>query len=335
MLSGGGHHSLNFCDVISLDNLFAAWREFRRGKRSKSDVSFFELNLEENLIVLHECLTRGRWQPDLYRAFFVRDPKLRKIHKASVRDRILYQAVYRKLYQVFDPTFLHDSYSSRFGKGTHAGFRRLEQFAKKVTRNFRRQAFCLKCDVRKFFDSVNHNVLLGLIGKKITDRKSLELIRQIVCSFEVSPGKGLPLGNVTSQLFANIYLNKLDKFVKHKLKQKYYIRYCDDFIILSPDKSELFLTLRYIVIYLKSVLNLDLHPNKIYIRKISQGVDFLGYVSLPHRTVLRTKTRRRIMRLVDTKNMSSYFGLLSHCRGRKIKREILEKLKHKALSDKL
>ncbi|TAK57617.1 hypothetical protein EPO17_01545, partial [Patescibacteria group bacterium] len=326
--------SIDFCDVISVENLFIAWRVFSKGKRSKRDVTLFELNLEDNLFSLHRRLVSGEWRPEPYKVFFVQDPKLRRIHKATVADRVLYQAVYQALYPIFDKHFIHDSYASRNFKGTHRGVVRFEIFARKVTENYRRPAFVLKCDIRKFFDSIDHVVLSQLIGQKISDVKFLALLNKIIGSFETTPGRGLPLGNVTSQIFANIYLNELDQFIKHILKERYYIRYCDDFVILSHDKGRLEEIVRYIVLFLREELKLELHPKKVTIQKVSHGTDFLGYVSLPRYRILRTKTKNRmygkIVEMVEMvksgkmeknrfeNSLASYTGILSHCKGRKI-----------------
>ena len=335
---GGGRHSLNYYDVICVENLFLAWEEFRKGKRAKSDVAKFELNLEESIFDLHKKLLSGNWEPDPYQVFFVQDPKLREIHKASVRDRILYQAVYRKLYQIFDRHFVSDSYSSRKEKGTHKGVERLAEFSRKISKNHTTGGYVLKCDIRKFFDSIDHKILLGLIADKIDDQKLFLLIQKIVSSFEKVAGKGLPLGNVTSQLFANIYLNELDQFIKHSLKAKFYARYCDDFVVGSESFEYLKLCLVKIQRFCGEKLSLEIHPRKIFLQKINRGVDFLGYVCLPHRKVLRTKTKRRMLNKIDNlkfeltqgkitkekfeQSVQSYFGVLSHCKGDKIKNQI-------------
>ncbi len=311
-----------------------AWRRFSKGKRSKKDVALFELHLEDNIFLLHQKLVSDEWKPDPYKIFFVQDPKLRRIHKASVADRVLYQAMYQVVYQIFDKHFIYDSYASRNFKGTHRGVKRFQTFAGKVSGNHRRPAFVLKCDIRRFFDSVDHTILLRLIEQRISDKELLRLLENIIGSFETIHGKGLPLGNVTSQILANIYLNELDQFVKHTLKARYYIRYCDDFVILSADVSKLKEFVQYIVQFLDERLKLKLHPNKVTIRKISQGTDFLGYVSLPNYCVLRTKTKNRMykkikvmagmvragkMEKVYFKNsLASYTGMLKHCKGEKI-----------------
>ncbi len=275
--------------------------------------------MEDNLFQLHQELKDKTYRPDSYLAFYVQDPKLRHIHKASVRDRVLHQAVFRVLYPIFDKGFIYDSYSSRLGKGTHIAVERLGIFLRKLSRNYRKPIFALKCDISKFFDSIDQQTLLNLIKNKIFDPSAVWLIEKIVKSFQKNPDKGLPLGNVTSQLFANIYLNELDQFAKHKLKIKHYLRYCDDFIILSGKKDNFAEIIDKISRFLAENLNLTLHPNKIIIRRFSQGIDFLGYVSRPYCVVLRTKTKRRMFRKINKTNLQSYLGLLKHCRGHKLK----------------
>ncbi|MFA6340766.1 MAG: reverse transcriptase domain-containing protein [Candidatus Paceibacterota bacterium] len=329
---------MNFCDVISIDNLFLAWKNFSLGKKSKPEVAHFELELEENLFDLHQELLSEAWKPRPYVKFSVCDPKLREIHKADIRDMILYQAVYQSLYQIFDPIFIFDSYSSRKTKGTHAGIERFVEFSRKVSSNYRAGGYALKCDIRKFFDSIDHKILLGLMRKRISDKKLMTIIEKIIFSFEKSSGKGLPLGNVTSQLFSNIYLNELDQFIKHELKARYYIRYCDDFVILSDSLEFLGLCLERIRHFCQKELLLELHPDKVHTRKLNSGVDFLGYICLPHRKVLRTKTKNRILNKIkelkesfdkrETSQeklgevISSYSGMLGHCRGEKTKEQI-------------
>ena len=263
---------------------------------------------------------------------------MRRIHEPSVRDRVLYQAIYKALYQTFDKSFIYDVFSSRNFRGTHAGVKRFTIFSRKVSSNFTRSVFVLKCDIRKFFDSIDHSILFGLISKKISDEKLLNLIRQIIDSFHHTSGKGLPLGNVTSQLFANIHMNEFDQFVKHALKAKYYIRYCDDFVILHQSKKHLLFLISKVQSFLKETLLLELHPNKVSVRKIHSGIDFLGYVSLPHYKVLRTKTKNRILKKIARlkcfyekelitrecfeQSIQSYLGVLAHCKSEKIRDQI-------------
>ncbi len=205
---------------------------------------------------------------------------------------------------------------------------RLETFITKASRNNTRLIYALKCDVKKFFDSIDQDILLRIISAKIQDSETLQLVTQIVRSFEKQPGVGLPLGNVTSQLFANIYLNVLDQFLKHRLKVRYYVRYCDDFIILGDDPAALAEAVGEINDFLKHRLNLSLHPRKITIRKHRQGIDFLGYVILPHHRVLRTRTKRRIFKKaghgMSSHSLQSYLGIFSHAAGRGLKRKLLQ-----------
>lgn len=322
---GGGISSKHiFEEIISLENLFLAWREFRRGKRQKFEVQQFEFNLEDNLFQLHNELKEKTYQPLPHQSFYVSDPKLRHIHKAHIRDRVLHQAVFRILYPIFDKLFIYDSYSSRSNKGTHAAVNRLEIFLRATSKNYQFKVFGLKCDIRKFFDSIDQKILSHLIKKEVFDTDVLWLVEKIIKSFKGDTGVGLPLGNVTSQLFANIYLNELDQFIKQKLKIKFYVRYCDDFLIIAPDGNfkNLINTIRD---FLAHELKLELHPHKLIISSYHQGIDFLGYVLRPYHRILRTKTKKRLFKKINEENLSSYLGILKHCNSFKIKKEI-EKL---------
>ena len=234
------------------------------------------------------------------------------------------------LVRVFEPQLIHDLYSSRLGKGTHAGVNAVASMARKVGKNNTKPCWALKCDVRKFYDSVDHACLLTLIGKKVGNDASMSLVKEVIESFhcEGTPGRGLPIGNLTSQVFTNIYLNELDQFIKHALRVKRYARFADDFVLLSNSKSDLEADLARIQSFLAEQLKLELHPHKISVRPLAQGIDFLGYVILPHHRVLRTTTKRRMLRKVSERHrayfkgtvagdslnqtMQSYLGMLSH-----------------------
>ncbi len=301
----------------------------------------FEFNLEDNLFQLHQELTNKTYQHSHYTSFVIRDPKIRRIHKFFVRDRVLHHAVFRILYPLFDRGFVFDSYSCRLNKGAHCAVERLEKFCRKLSKNNSKNIFVLKCDIEKFFDSVDQKILLMLIKKKVKDKNAIWLINKILQSFEKNKGKGLPLGNVTSQLFANIYLNEFDQFVKHHLKIKYYLRYCDDFVILHEKRSGLMGVINIIDGYLQEKLRLKLHHNKIITRKYHQGIDFLGYVVLPHYRVLRTKTKNRIFKKFARRSMEyrcglisegtlkqslqSYLGVFSHVKAFKLSKELENK----------
>jgi retron-type reverse transcriptase len=217
-----------------------------------------------------------------YDQFYVTDPKQRHISKASVRDRLVHQVVYDVLNEALDKQFIFQSLSSRLGKGTHIGVGLLHQMIKKVSKNGKLPCYALKMDIRRFFDTIDHQILKILLRKNIQDEKALKLIDSIIDSFKVNSGVTgnivIPLGNVTSQLFANLYLNELDDFVKQTLREKYYLRYCDDFIILSNDRFHLKNIIDVIRKFLDENLRLELYLKKVIIRKLGQGIDFVGYV---------------------------------------------------------
>ncbi len=311
-----------------MENLLEAWKEFVRGKRKRKDVQEFELNLMSNIIDLHNDLTTKTYKHSPYEAFSISDPKPRDIHKASVRDRLLHHALYRIMYPFFDGLFISDSYSCRKDKGTHKAMNRFRSFAYEVSKNHTKTAWVLKCDIKKFFENIDHEILLKILDKYIPDRNIIWLLERVIYSFCKTPGKGLPLGNLTSQLFVNIYMNEFDQFMKHKMKAKYYIRYADDFVILSPDKSWLEELLPKIGDFLLEILNLELHPNKVFIKTLSSGVDFLGWVHFPDHRVLRTSTKNRMMKKIrdsqKTETLQSYIGLLGHGNAYKLKSKTIE-----------
>jgi len=265
-----------FEDIINLENLLEAWQEFLLGKRKRKNVQEFRTKLMDNILNLHHDLVYHKYEHGGYKAFKVYDPKTRNIHKATVRDRLLHHAIYRQLYPFFDRTFIFDSYSCRLEKGTHKAIARFNQLFLKVSKNNMRSCWVLKGDIRKFFASIDHKILINVLRDYISDENIVWLLAKVIDSFHVENGKGLPLGNLTSQLFANIYLNEFDRFIKHKIKAKFYIRYAEDFVILSDDKNWLENQIPLIKEFLWSSLNLEIHPNKMYIKTMSSGVDFFG-----------------------------------------------------------
>ncbi|KKT29587.1 MAG: Retron-type reverse transcriptase [Parcubacteria group bacterium GW2011_GWC1_44_10] len=326
---GGGAFN-RFCHtyehIISVENLLEAWKEFLNGKRGKRDVQEFHLNLMDNILALHQDLKNKTYTHGPYHAFNISDPKPRNIHKASVRDRLLHHAIYRVLYPYFDKKFISDSYSCRINKGTHKALERFKYFAGKVSKNNTKQYWILKCDIKKFFASIDHDSLRYIVLNYIEDENVIWLLTQIIESFETAPSKGLPLGNLTSQLLVNVYMNKFDQFVKHKLKIRYYIRYADDFVFLSHDKNHLVGIVRYIELFLNEKLKLQLHPDKVFIKTLSSGVDFLGWVHFPDHRVLRTVTKRRMRKNLSInpseESRASYLGMLKHGNAYKLKQMI-------------
>lgn len=302
-----------FNEIASLENLVSAWEAFKLGKQSKTDVMEFEWRLEENLFDLHRELERGTYRHSPYEAFYIQDPKQRLIHKATVRDRVLHHSVFKILNPIFEPTFIANSFSCREGKGTHKGVRVLADILRKVSQNHTGPCFGLKFDIYKFFASVDHRILLAVLKRRIQDKRTIRLLKGIIDSFvtQCARSSGLPIGNLTSQLFANVYMNELDQFIKHKLKVRHYVRYTDDFIVVSDSVDYLNSLLPEIEKFLATNLRLRLHPNKISIRKFSQGVDFLGYVILPHHILLRTKTRRRLERKLSQRTAQYAIGIIS------------------------
>jgi len=242
---------------------------------------------------------------------------------------LLHHAIYRRLYPFYDPTFIFDSYSCRKNKGTHKALNRFRYFGRKVSQNNTKTCWVLKYDIKQFFASIDQNILLNICTRRIYDKDTLWLLERVVSSFCVGkPGVGLPLGNLTSQLLVNIYMNEFDQFVKHQLRVKYYIRYADDFIFLSEDKTELVNLLPEIEKYLKTRLKLTIHPNKIHLKTLSSGVDFLGWVHFPDHRVLRTKTKRRVIEAMcanpSLETKASYLGLLRHGNTYKLKKLLLD-----------
>lgn len=299
-----------------------------RGKKSKPDVQVFQYSLLDNIDTLHHDLQSKTYTHGGYKHFNISDPKPRSIHKATVRDRLLHHAIYRVLYPYFDKKFIHDSYSCRKNKGTHRGMDRFKYFARIVSKNNTKQCFVLKCDIRKFFASIDHQRLMEILEYNKLDKDILWLLKNIIQSFHTKPNTGLPLGNLTSQLLVNIYMNEFDQYMKHRLHVRHYIRYADDFVILHNSKNELHNLLQYTVVNLKENLKLDLHPDKVYIKTYSSGVDFLGFVHFPHHRVLRTATKRRMMKNTahnsKKETLASYLGFLKYGNTYNIRNKILK-----------
>ncbi|MDO8601694.1 MAG: reverse transcriptase/maturase family protein [bacterium] len=349
---------ITFEDIIAPENLLQAWQEFCRGKRKAFDVQKFERNLVDNLLALHEELENGTYRHGGYYRFTINDPKPRVIHKASVRDRLVHHALYRKLYPFFDRTFIADSYSCRLKKGTHRAMNRFRQFAHQLSANDTKTVWVLKCDIRKFFDSIDQNILLALLSERIADKKVFSLLQNIIQSFSTpvtastrsspglepgldchgvprndrgeekmcSGGIGLPLGNLTSQLLVNIYMNEFDQWVKHRLRVVHYVRYADDFLFLAHDRQKLIDIIPNISNFLNQRLHLTLHPIKLFLNTVSLGMDFLGWVHFPRYRVIREVAKRRMMKIIMAKPESavfdSYRGLLGHGNAHQLIQEV-------------
>ena len=332
----------NYNKIISVENLLSAWQEFIKGKKNKKDVQEFSLHLMDNIFSLHRELINHTYKHGGYQAFKINDPKPRDIHKAKVKDRLLHHAIYRILYPFFDKTFISDSYSCRNNKGAHRAINKLKIYFHKASENNTRTCWVLKCDIKKFFANIDHEILIKILQEYIPDKNIIWLLEEVINSFNSNPlsisplkrgrGIGLPLGNLTSQLFVNIYMNKFDQFLKHKLKTNYYIRYADDFVILSKNKEKLEKLILSMKEFLENELKLDLHPDKISIKTFSSGIDFLGMMNFPKYRILRTKTKRRMFKRIAKnhdllqkklisnekyqRSLQSYLGILKYCEGR-------------------
>lgn len=284
----------------------------------------------DNILELHSKLVNKTYKHGSYQAFKINDPKPRDIHKATVGDRIVHHAIYRMLYPFFDKKFIYDSYSCRLGKGTHRALNRFKDLTRKVSRNNTQTTWVLKGDIRKFFATIDHQILRNILRQHIKDNDILWLMDEVIDSFHTKNNEnvGLPLGNVTSQLLINIYMNEFDQFLKRKLKVGYYIRYADDFVILSENKQYLANLIPQIAVFLKTKLDLLLNEKKVFIQPLKSGVDFLGWVHFFHHRILRTTTKRRMFKRLkqnsSKETLASYLGLLKHGNTYKLVKKIRE-----------
>ncbi|MDP3014861.1 MAG: reverse transcriptase/maturase family protein [bacterium] len=277
-----------FLKVFDFANLHRAYKGARKCKRYRGSILKFGYDLEENLLALRTELASRTYRHGGYREFIVADSKKRTIKAAPFRDRVVHHALCNIIEPILERGFIYDSYACRVGKGTHAAIVRLEGFIKTLPVKI----YCLKCDISKYFDNINHEILLELLRRKIKDENVLWLLNEII----TSNTKGIPIGNLTSQVFANVYLNELDHFVKRILREKCYIRYMDDFLILGLDKKHLQEDKERIRIFLRDRLKLELHPKKAEIFPIDRGIDFLGYVVRGNRRLLRKSTVKRFLK---------------------------------------
>jgi len=281
-------HKNLFQKVCRYENLYNAYLKARRGKSNSTEVLKFTYNLENELFNLQRKLKTMSFVTGKYRHFIIFEPKERRISALPFRDRIVHHAICSVIEIIFNSKFIYDSYACRKGKGTHAGANRLQKFVRKCN-NF----YVLKCDVSKYFLSVDHQILKQIIREKISDKKLLQLLDGIIDSTDSE--KGIPIGNLTSQLFANIYLDKLDEYIKYELKIKYYVRYMDDFVILYESKQELHQIKGQINLFLNS-MKLTLHPKKATIFPLSIGIDFLGYRIFNSHRLVRKSTVKRFLK---------------------------------------
>jgi RNA-directed DNA polymerase len=309
-------------DLFGFQNLLKCYLACRRGKRRAINSLRFEENLEMNLLALEQELKNRSYKPRRSVCFTVLKPKPREIFAADFRDRVVHHLLVGYLEEIFEPKFIFDSWACRRGKGTHAAVSRLRKFTRKATSNGAVRAYFLQLDVHNFFMSIDKKILYGLIEKHVSDGDILWLAWTVLFNepaenyvqkspprircrvpphkslLNVPRGLGLPIGNYTSQFFANIYLSELDQFVKHKLKCRLYLRYVDDFILLSQDRGELEYYKTEIEKFLITRLQLRLKPGG-KLAPISNGIDFLGYVTRPGYVLVRNRVARNFREKLD------------------------------------
>jgi len=283
--------------LCSYDNLFLAYKKARKRKTTKSYVIEFEKNLKENLLFLRSELLLHCYSPKPLANFIIHDPKTRRISKSDFRDRVVHHALCSIIEPIFEKSFIYDSYANRMGKGALKALQRFDFFKRKASKNNTEKCYVLKADIQKYFENVNHEILLSIIKKRVSDKRVVWLIRKILANSS-SQSRGMPLGNLTSQFFANVYLNCFDWFVKTKLKAKYYIRYVDDFVIFERDKMQLEFYKGEINIFLKNKLNIQLHPDKSKILRLGNTINFLGFrVFFYHRLLKKSNIRKMKQKL--------------------------------------
>ncbi len=297
--------------ICAFDNLLKAWYQARKGKGRAPAVVAFAVDLERELSCLSTELRLKSYRPGKYTTFKVYDPKERLISAAPFRDRVVHHALCLIIEPLFDRTFIYDSYANRKGKGTHRAIERYQHYA-------RRYKYVLKCDVCKFFPSIDLEILKTEIRRKISCKDTLWLIDQIIDNSNPQeehivwfPGddlftpyerhRGLPIGNLTSQIWANVYLNRFDHFVKESLGVPGYIRYVDDFVLFSDDCTVLGMWKNEMLDFLASELRLILHPDKTQIYQVEKGVPFLGFQVYPYYRVVRKKNSKRHFRYIRKK----------------------------------
>ncbi|MBW4671473.1 MAG: RNA-directed DNA polymerase [Cyanomargarita calcarea GSE-NOS-MK-12-04C] len=324
-------------EIIKFENILTAAKKAERGKRFRENVLAFNYNLERELLRLQTELASKTYQPGAYRTFYLKEPKNRMISAAPYRDRVVHHALCNVIVPIIEPTFISDSYANRVGFGTHRALRRFITFA-------RSSRYVLQCDIQKYFPNIDHEILKNLLRRKIKCPDTLWLIDtiidnsneqlQVVNYFEgddlltpLQRRRGLPIGNLTSQFLANVYLNSLDHFVKEQLKARKYLRYVDDFALFSDDK-EFLVDARYAIEEYLAGLRLKIHPVKSQLFQTKHSANFLGFCILPNRIRVRTenlhRARRRLRKMQSdyvqgnisldkvSQSIQSWFAHLEH-----------------------
>lgn len=279
-----------FEPMREFSSLLHAFNKAAHGKKDRLAVLSFRSRLEENLFEIRDELEEETYSFGPYRTFYVTEPKRRLIESARFQDRIVHHAIFDRLEPLFEAQFYHYSFACRTGRGTHAAMTTLHEWIQRS-----RLPVFLKCDVRRYFPSIDRATLVSILDRSIGDPKMMRLLERLILT---APNTGIPIGNLTSQLFANIYLNELDQFVKRELRIKHYVRYMDDFVFLleTPERARDVRTLSQA--FLRDRLKLELSPEKVRIGKVSEGLPFVGYCLRPGEVRVRGASLRRLRKKV-------------------------------------
>lgn len=359
--------------IFTFKKLHQAYLDCRENKRGTASALVFEWDLERKLFKLQEELQSKKYNPGCAICFVVTEPSPREIFAAGFRDRIVHHILVNELELIGERVFIYDSYSCRERKGTHKAVERLRYFIRKITSNNSREAYYLQLDISGFFMNINQNILYAILKKLILKQQKsyqwkkdilwlskklifhkptdnyiikgnpdlFELIPPRKSLFKSPENRGLPIGNYSSQFFANLYLNQLDQFVKRELKENYYLRYVDDFLILGSKKEELESLISKINTFLKGNLDLELNFSKTKLKNINEGIDFLGYIIKPHYVLVRKRvvnTLKRKLYSVNSANalhnlsppenilamINSYYGHFKHADSFRLRKDVYE-----------
>jgi RNA-directed DNA polymerase len=292
-----------FEQLTDFSNLYlAAQKAFKAMRGGKSGAAFF-FNLESQLLSIQEELIHRTYRPSQYSYFTIHDPKERVISVAPFRDRVVHHALINVMEPIYENVFIYDSYATRKNKGTHKAVERAKDFLKD-------NRWFLKADVYKYFDSINHDTLLKIVCRKIKDEKLLNVLSKIITNGG-KKGVGLPIGNLTSQFFANVYLDQLDHFIKDELGMRYYIRYMDDIVVFEQDKEILKQVREIIRSYLKEQLQLKFKENAVYINQSLNGLSFLGRRIFPDLVRLNNVNLKRSIKRMKQRRYEFHHGIIN------------------------
>ncbi len=351
----------------TIEAVFDAYFDCRRTKRNAINQLRFEVDLETNLVALHRELCSGNYKIGRSVAFVIIHPKIREVWAAEFRDRVVHHLIYNAISDRYHRRFIRDNYACIPGRGTHDGLRRVAGFTRSMTRNWTRPAYFLKADVANFFNSIDHSILIELAERHVPEEWMRVLIRKVIlhdprddCSVRSSatllakvprhksllhapPGKGLAIGNLTSQFFANLYMNELDQYAKHVLKAGYYGRYVDDVVLLHEDPDVLNGWYAKMDEYIQSRLAIRFHPNKKQLNLVEKGINFTGFIIKPGRVYLRQSSLAKCQQKIRawkrkgspvdsetlkdvSQSLNSYLGMLRQVNGYNARQSICHRV---------